>query len=54
MLLEFVVFYFEGEVRGLVWLMDDLGCVVVMWTGRRRWLVVLVVEVVLLISCSRG
>lgn len=50
-LLEFVDCYFEGEVKGLVWLMDDNGYVVVMWTGRKQWLVVLVVKLVLRISC---
>ena len=46
--------YFEGEVRGLVWLMDDLGYVAVMWAGRRRLRLVVLVVVVLLIIGGRG
>ncbi|KAE8698680.1 Nucleic acid binding,zinc ion binding,DNA binding, putative isoform 1 [Hibiscus syriacus] len=33
LLLGFGVCILEGMVRGLIWLMDDDGCVVVLWTG---------------------
>lgn len=44
LLLGFGVYVLEGIVRGLIWLTDDDWCMVVLWTGRSIYCVL--VEVV--------